>query len=408
MRNIMLLSSLFLLACAHEASQPPKEYHWISLSEKGFTDNTIKVLKEDKSFQSDRGFENLETHKTALTDKKVDDIKKIVFIGDTGCRLKESMHGDNYQNCKDSKEWAYASVIEKIAAEKPDLIVHVGDYHYRENCSPGKVCRNYTDTIGYGWRSWEEDFFIPSEKGFAAAPWIFVRGNHEDCKRAWEGYKLLTEQTWKDTCVPNEKTEYISIGDLLLVDLDTASINDRPETPEAEIFWEQQFKDIEKEIANTKAKQVWLITHKPVTGLVDGGHGHLETTNVNLQKAFAKSGLQSKIQFMIAGHVHDTQLLQADGFPQQIVVGNSGTTLENNAGMMNREKILKNKIDGLTIKDFFSDTKSGHSFGYATMTRRSDDIGWELAFKDLEGQTTFTSMKTALPTLKIDKKKKKK
>lgn len=408
MKKIMLLLPLLFVACAHEAPQPAKEYHWTSLSEKGFTANTVKVLKEDKAFQSDKGFENLETHKTPVTDKKTDDIKKIVFIGDTGCRLKESKYGDSYQNCKDSKEWSYAAVMAKIAAEKPDLIIHVGDYHYRENCSEGKICRTYTDTIGYGWRAWEADFFNPSQAGFAAAPWIFVRGNHEDCKRAWEGYKLLTEQTWKDTCVPYEKTEYVQIGDLLLVNYDTASISDKPETPENEALWEQQFKDIEKVITDRKAKQVWLITHKPVTGLVEDGKGGLDTTNINLQKAFAKSGLKSKVEFMIAGHVHNTQLLQADGFPQQIVVGNSGTSLDNSDELMNRDKILKNKIGGLTIKEFFSDTKSGHSFGYATMTKRPDGNSWELSFKDLDGKTTFTSVKTATPALKIDKKKKKK
>ncbi len=407
MKIIMLLIPLVLLACAHETPPPPKEYHWTSLSEKGFTAHTVKVLKETKAFQSDKGFENLEIHKTPIADKSAADFKKIVLMGDTGCRLKESKYGDSYQNCKDGTEWAYAAVMEKIAAEKPDLIVHVGDYHYRESCSEGKVCRHYTDTIGYGWRSWEEDFFIPSQAGFAAAPWTFLRGNHEDCNRAWEGYKLLTEQTWKDACAPYEKTEYIQIGDLLLVNYDTASINDRAETPDNEERWAQQFKDIEKVVDERKPKQTWLVTHKPVTGLVEDGKGGLVTTNINLQKAFAKSGLKSKVEFMIAGHVHNTQLLQAEGFPRQLVVGNSGTALDNGEELMNRDKILKNKIAGLTIKDFFSDTKSGHSFGYATMTKRPDGKGWDLSFKDLDGKTTFTSAKTATRPLKINKKRKK-
>lgn len=406
MRKIMLLTPLLVLACAHDGAK--KEYHWTSLSEKGFTGNSLKVIKEDGKFQNDKGYENLETHKTPLANKKSDEIKKIVLIGDTGCRLKESKYGDSYQNCKDSKEWSYAANMEKIAAEKPDLIIHVGDYHYREQCSEGKVCRNYTDTIGYGWRAWEADFFQPSEKGFATAPWVFVRGNHEDCKRAWEGYKLLSEQTWKENCVATEKTEYIQIGNLLLVNLDTASISDREETPENAAFWEQQFKDIEKTIASTNAKQVWLITHKPITGLVEDGKGGLDTTNNNLQKAFAKSGLKNKIEFMIAGHIHNTQLLQAENFPKQIVVGNSGTSLDDNKELMNRDKIMKNKIGGLNILDFFSDTKTGHSFGYATMTKSVDGINWELQFKDLEGKTTFTSLKTALPGLTLEKKKSKK
>ncbi len=388
MRKIMLLLPFLVLACAQT---PKKEYKWVSLSENGFTSNSITVLKENKDFQSDKGFENLKTIKQALRGKKTADIKKIILVGDTGCRLKESSFGDSYQNCKHPHEWVYASVIEKISTEKPDLIIHVGDYHYREQCSEGKICRQYTDTVGYGWRSWEADFFAPSQKGFQSAPWIFVRGNHEDCKRAFEGYKLLTEQQWKNNCIPAEKTEYIQVGDLLIVQLDSSSVSDKPETPENEAFWEQQFKDIEKSIQFTNAKQVWLVTHKPLIGLVENSKGELQTINMNLQKAFAKTGLNKKIKLMIAGHIHNTQLINTKNFPKQLVVGNSGTSLDDPSELQNRNKILKKKINGLKITDFFSDTKSGHSFGYAIMTKSSDGINWELTFKDLNGNITYST-----------------
>ena len=390
MRTMMLLLSLFILACAHEG--PKKEYQWTSLSEKGFTVTSLKVLKEDPSFQNDKGFENIVLQKTPQIDKKTDDIKKIILIGDTGCRLKESKYGESYQNCKDGKDWQYATVIERVAAEKPDLIIHVGDYHYREDCSEGKVCRKYTDSIGYGWKTWEADFFAPSEKGFATAPWIFVRGNHEDCQRAFEGYKLLTEQTWSSACIPAEKTQYIQIGSLLIVILDTASISDRPETSENQAFWTQQLKDIEKNIAKTTAKQIWLVTHKPIMALVSDQKGGLEAFNINLQKAFAQTDLKSKFEYMIAGHIHNTQILKADNFPTQVVVGNSGTALDDSQALMDREKILKNKISGLKVTRFFSDTKSGHSFGYAMMTKSAEGTNWELSFKDLEGKTTHTEL----------------
>jgi len=401
---IMLLPLLMLLACAHEGAK--KQYHWTSLSEKGFTANSLTVLKEDKKFHNDKGFENLAVQKSSLTEKKTDSIKKIVLIGDTGCRLKESKHGDSYQNCKDSKDWGYAAVIEKIAAEKPDLVIHVGDYHYREQCSEGKICRNYTETIGYGWKAWEADFFQPSEKGFTSAPWLFIRGNHEDCNRAWEGYKLLSEQTWEQPCVAYEKTEYLQIGNLLIVNLDTASISDNPEKAENETFWEQQFKDIEKTITASGAQQVWLITHKPVTALVDDYKAGLVATNPHLQKAFAKTGLKNKIDFMIGGHIHNTQFLRAQDFPTQIVVGNSGTSLDSSQKFLDRDAILKTKFGGLTIKEYFSDTKSGHSFGYATLSKSVDGRNWELQFKDLEGNTTFTALNTAMPGMKLEKKKK--
>lgn len=402
MKRIMLLFPLLTLACAQS---PKKQYDWVSLSEKGFTKNSLTVLKENKDFQSDKGFENLDLKKQVQAEKKADTIKKIVFIGDTGCRLKEGKYGDSYQNCKNPKDWAYSTIMQKIALDNPDLIIHVGDYHYREQCSEGKVCRQYTDTIGYGWRSWEADFFVPSQEGFKVAPWIFVRGNHEDCKRAYEGYKLLSEQTWQEACMKAEKTEYIQIGNLLIVQLDSSSISDKPESPENMAFWDQQFKDIEEKIKSTSAQQVWLITHKPLIGLVDDGKGNLQTTNINLQKAFAKTGLGKKIEFMVAGHVHNTQFSRAEGFPKQLVVGNAGTALDDAGPLQNREAILKNKVEDLKFTDFFTDTKSEHSFGYAVLTKM-DDRSWQVEFKDLDGKTTFTSLDSKLPGLKVAPKNK--
>ena len=36
--------------------------------------------------------------------------------------------------------------------------------------------------------AWEADFFAPAKALLAAAPWIVVRGNHESCNRAGQGW----------------------------------------------------------------------------------------------------------------------------------------------------------------------------------------------------------------------------
>jgi phosphodiesterase/alkaline phosphatase D-like protein len=77
-------------------------------------------------------------------------------IGDTGCRLKLA---DNYfQSCSDSEKWAFRSMVEAAAKTKPDLVIHVGDYHYRENACPegNKDCAG--SPWGYGWDTWKADF----------------------------------------------------------------------------------------------------------------------------------------------------------------------------------------------------------------------------------------------------------
>jgi len=393
MKRLLLLLPLLTLACAQS---PKKEYVWTSFSEKGFIKNTLSVNNEAEGFYGNKGDDELVIKKEIQAGQNADGVKKIILMGDTGCRMKEGKWGQSYQNCKDGKDWIYKSVADKIAAEKPDMILHVGDYHYREHCSEGKVCRQYTDVVGYGWRVWEADFFAPSVNAFAAAPWIFVRGNHEDCNRAFEGFKLLSEQNWPENCVKAEKTEYLQVGNLLIVQMDTASVNEKPDTPADLAFWEQQFKDIEARLETSKAKKVWIVTHKPFIGLVENDKGQLQTTNTNLQKAFAKTKLASRVEFLIGGHIHNTQFIRAQGFPKQLVVGNSGTALDENKALANREAILKNKIDGVQYNDFFTDTKTGHSFGYAIMTKMDKD-NWQIQFKDTNGEVTFTSLDVAIP-----------
>src|ERR1700685_4470831 len=53
----------------------------------------------------------------------------VVVIGDTGCRVK----GSAVQNCDSPLAWPLKDVARQISNSKPDLIIHVGDYLYRES-----------------------------------------------------------------------------------------------------------------------------------------------------------------------------------------------------------------------------------------------------------------------------------
>jgi Calcineurin-like phosphoesterase len=124
------------------------------------------------------------------------DIRRIVVFGDTGCRIKKT----KIQDCK--LDWPYEMLASHAAQAHPDLIIHVGDYLYRESCTAGKAKCPKTQT-GYGWDVWNEDFFTPSAPLFAAAPWIMVRGNHETCVRAGEGwFRFLDHARPAAECTP--------------------------------------------------------------------------------------------------------------------------------------------------------------------------------------------------------------
>ena len=106
------------------------------------------------------------------------------MIGDTGCRLK----GDLTQDCNDVRRWPFPLVAERAAARHPDLVIHVGDYYYRESPCPKNNAGCAGSPHGDQWTSWNADLFSPVAPLLKAAPWIFVRGNHEQCGRGADGW----------------------------------------------------------------------------------------------------------------------------------------------------------------------------------------------------------------------------
>jgi hypothetical protein len=113
-------------------------------------------------------------------------VQRIVVLGYTGCRMASA--GNLFQACNDPAAWPFRTIADSAAAMAPDLVVHVGDYHYRENACPEGDAGCAGSPSGYGWDTWEADVFAPAEKLLAAAPWVVVRGNHESCARAGQGW----------------------------------------------------------------------------------------------------------------------------------------------------------------------------------------------------------------------------
>src|SRR5579862_3082554 len=90
----------------------------------------------------------------------------IAVIGDTGCRIK----GSEVQDC--NKEWPFEAVAKAALAAKPQLVIHVGDYLYREDPCPASEARKCGGSpYGYKWDTWNVDFFHPAAKLLAAVPW---------------------------------------------------------------------------------------------------------------------------------------------------------------------------------------------------------------------------------------------
>lgn len=267
------------------------------------------------------------------------EIRRIVILGDTGCRINK----DRTQNCDDPHEWPYRHVANRAAQTHPDLVIHVGDYLYREKSCRGRgvVC---PDThVGYGWDVWEADFFAPSAKLFAAAPWIMVRGNHETCARASEGwFRFLDHGPLPKRCPELDMGGFFvtGIGGLGFVVMDSAAIakdkddddDDEDATPDVagtdtSATLRRQF----AQIGGGVRSPTWLLTHAPFNAVRLNKNTKEDQVDNTIEQRALGDLLPPAVKLIVSGHVHTFEALSfGEASPArvpQLVVGNSGTKL---------------------------------------------------------------------------------
>jgi hypothetical protein len=265
-------------------------------------------------------------------------LSAVAFIGDTGCRLKAGKETDpkdkdyeedgKFQDCDKKSKWPFSTLAASVAKRKPQILIHVGDYIYRENpCPKGdKGCKG--SPSGDNWDTWKADFFKPAAPLLAAAPWIATRGNHEICSRAGKGFLLfldprLAQQQGPPVCNEDVIPQFtVTIGTQQFIVLDSSSAPDECATSacsESDAY-AQQF------AAMNPAPGAWLVSHRPVWGFKNKG----APLNATLQAALAKWNGQLPPGFTLAaaGHIHIWEVLSfEDAGAAQFVLGNGGTML---------------------------------------------------------------------------------
>jgi hypothetical protein len=269
--------------------------------------------------------------------------QRIVVIGDSGCRIKGS---DNvFQDCNDGAAWPFPAVADAAAATAPDLVIHVGDYHYRENaCRPGHTgCAG--SPWGYGWDTWEADLFAPAAKLMAAAPWIVVRGNHESCARAGQGWwrfldprPLAPRQDCNDPAddaIGDYSEPYAvpfgAAGDTQFIVFDSSLVGVAPLAPTSTMHMNYRAQ-LERAFA-LAARRSWtfFIHHHPVLAFAPNprnpatpypGNGALQSILATLVPTVL---YPPNVQALLSGHVHLFAVVSfTTGQPPQIVSGNAG------------------------------------------------------------------------------------
>ncbi len=255
----------------------------------------------------------------------------IAVVGDTGCRNRQ-------QNC-DTTQWGFPQIAAAMVQQKSEAIIHLGDYHYREHgdtgCAVGSPVRD-----GDCWLSWQLDFFHHAEEQslLGAAPWIFIRGNHETCDgpdrvraRAWRGWFLLLDPAplkesnnmWdNDQCqqFPAPYKAAIAGRDIWVMDTSVIpSLGDRSGNSRVPKY-RAQFDHINQQVGN---RPVWLAMHHPIWGMSTFG-----SLTVSLNQAWSqakKDSLKKKSEMVFGGHIHLFEHLRFTDKPDQFIFGGGGT-----------------------------------------------------------------------------------
>ena len=300
--------------------------------------------------------------------------QRILIFGDTGCRLK----GAAVQACNDPRQWPFALVAARAAARKPDLVIHVGDYYYRESPCPAGESGCSDSPHGDNWTAWDADFFAPAGPLLSSSPWVFARGNHESCARGAKGwFRLLDQATDPPACPADSAPFRVKIGDTSLYVIDDADASDTAAPDPLVRQFARQLDAFGTELDQGKG---WIVTHRPIWGLVPakslGPLGALEVEINKTQQAAVRRRPLDGVQMVVSGHIHHFAAFDFAGKrPAQLIVGTGGDVGE--PADSARIKQGPVSLDGLDAERF-----GFERYGYLLLDRTGAD--WTGVFRDLD------------------------
>ena len=298
--------------------------------------------------------------------------KRIVIMGDTGCRLSRG-HG-LYQECNNDSLWPFAQVARSVAAYAPDLILYTGDYIYRESPCPegNRGCQG--SPFGDTQATWEADWLVPARPVHAAAPLVLARGNHETCVRAGKGwFRYLDARPPPPApgCERSTDPWVVSFPGIQFAVMDTANLKGSGGSSLAGLFADQL------SYLDTVLKEpAWIISHRTFWGFgADDNTGELTTPTSQLRAAVNSAGLPREVHFLVGAHIHLAEVLDFGGVrPPQLVAANSGTQLVSRVEP-------PGDIDGVEIQEH----EVLYQYGFVAM-EATGKRGWSISFRDIEGR----------------------
>jgi len=326
------------------------------------------------------------------------DPQRILVLGDTGCRVK----GTYLQACNDPLAWPFAGLAKAAAALKPDLVIHLGDYLYRESPCPENNAGCAGSPYGDNWQTWNADFFAPAEPLLAAAPWLIVRGNHEDCQRAGPGFlRLLGPETFDPAapCIEHLPPYAAMAGEQTIAIMDNASASDTSVDEKSVALYRADF-DMLKALANIgMGRELWLAAHRPIWAAITGPLGIPIGGNATLIASAGDLSAFAAITLMLSGHIHTFEAINYEAkVPPQIVAGHGGDNLDPTPANL-RGAIFQGH-SGVRVKDGLS----VGGFGFLLLSREADQASWLITLYDSSGaaqrQCRFAAGRVSCPPAK--------
>lgn len=317
------------------------------------------------------------------------DIKRIVIVADTGCRMKASDKA--FQACNDGKEWPWAQVAQSAAATKPDMVIHIGDIHYRESpCPPGNAgCAG--SPWGYGYDTWQADLFKPAKALLEAAPWVFVRGNHESCFRAGQGwFRFVDSLPFNaarscDDPKLDEDADFsspyaVSISPLTqLIVFDSSKTSGKPYTFKDSAYAKYTANLMEVDRLTKQKQQSFFMSHHPLLAIAPGkGSDKIKPGGTAgllsvLEASYPKRLLPDGVAVAMHGHMHYFEAISfKTAHPTSLIMGNSGSV--NDGEIPTQLPANTEAYPSAIIADYAATAE----YGFATLDRVGATANWLL------------------------------
>jgi hypothetical protein len=306
--------------------------------------------------------------------------QRVLIFGDTGCRVK----GRTVQDCNDPRRWPFAAIARKAAAWRPDLVIHVGDYYYRESPCPAGHAECVGSPYGDAWATWRAEFFDPARPLLAVSPFVFVRGNHETCGRGGVGWFRLLDAAPQPLACPSPSAPFrADLGDLSLYVLDSADAVDASAPAAAVAAMSAQLDALAPDLARRPG---WILTHRPIWGLTPivklGAIGPLELPLNATEQAAVRGRDLSAVRMVVSGHIHHfASYAFGPARPAQLIAGTGGDLgADADSATVRAEAPV---LDGLPARGLSFDR-----FGYFLLER--DGADWAGAFRDMDDRVIAT------------------